>query len=192
LETDLLRLQGAAEAAMREAEAARQRERAAREEQARRAEEQRRQEEQARLRREREEAERQKRERDLVRARNDVAALLDPKCPRCQAVFDGFDGCAALYCRNCPCKFCALCLKDCGDDAHQHVRACPQRGNAMRDDYFLKAPEMQVWQSVLVPQRRAKLEQFWAGLDPAMRVQCSSDAFIKGTYRDHRLAHLLA
>jgi len=193
LETDLLRLQGAAEAAMREAEAARQRERAAREEQARRAEEQRRQEEQARLRREREEAERQKRERDLVRARNDVAALLDPKCPRCQAVFDGFDGCAALYCRNCPCKFCALCLKDCGDDAHQHVRACPQRGNAMRDDYFLKAPEMQVWQSdVLVPQRRAKLERFWAGLDPAMRVQCSSDAFIKGTYRDHRLAHLLA
>jgi len=63
LETDLLRLQGAAEAAMREAEAARQRERAAREEQARR-EEQRRQEEQARLRREREEAERQKRERE--------------------------------------------------------------------------------------------------------------------------------
>jgi hypothetical protein len=63
LETDLLRVQGAAEAAMREAEAARLRERAAREEQARR-EEQRRQEEQARLRREREEAERQKRERE--------------------------------------------------------------------------------------------------------------------------------
>ena len=63
LETDLLRLQGAAEAAMREAEVARQRERAAREEQARR-EEQRRQDEQARLRRELEEAERQKRERE--------------------------------------------------------------------------------------------------------------------------------
>jgi len=63
METDLLRLQGAAEAAMREAEAARQRERAAREEQARR-EEQRRQEEQARLQREREEAERQRRERE--------------------------------------------------------------------------------------------------------------------------------
>jgi hypothetical protein len=63
LETDLLRLQGAAEAAMREAEAARQRERAACEEQARR-EEQRRQEEQARLQREREEAERQRRERE--------------------------------------------------------------------------------------------------------------------------------
>ena len=63
LETDLLRVQGAAEAAMREAEAARLRERAAREEQARR-EELRRQEELARLRREREEAERQKRERE--------------------------------------------------------------------------------------------------------------------------------
>ena len=63
LETDLLRVQGAAEAAMREAEAARLRERAAREEQARR-EELKRQEEQARLRREREEAERQRRERE--------------------------------------------------------------------------------------------------------------------------------
>ena len=62
----------------------------------------------------------------------------------------------------------------------------------MNGDYHLKAPEMQSWQGVLVPQRRAKLERFWAGLDPAMRVQCSSDAFIKGTYRDHRLAHLLA
>jgi len=132
------------------------------------------------------------REQRLVRARNDVAALLDPKCPRCQAVFDGFEGCAALYCRSCPCKFCALCLKDCGNDAHQHVRTCPQRGHAMRDDFFLKAPEMQSWQGVLVPQRRAKLERFWAGLDPPMRVQCGSDAFIQGTYRDHGLAHLLA
>ena len=132
------------------------------------------------------------REQRLVRARNDVAALLDPKCPRCQAVFDGFEGCAALSCPRCPCRFCALCLQDCGGDAHQHVRECPQRGNAMRDDYFLKAPEMQVWQGVLVPQRRAKLERFWAGLDPAMRVQCGSDAFIQGTYRDHGLAHLLA
>jgi len=63
LDTDLLRLQGAAEAAVLEADAGRQRERAAREEQARR-EEERRREEQGRLRREREEAERQKRERE--------------------------------------------------------------------------------------------------------------------------------
>ena len=63
LDTDLLRLHGAAEAAVREADAGRQRERAAREEQARR-EEERRREEQARLRLEREEAELKKRERE--------------------------------------------------------------------------------------------------------------------------------
>ena len=62
----------------------------------------------------------------------------------------------------------------------------------MNGDYHLKAPEMQSWQGVLVPQRRAKLERFWAGFDPPMRVQCGSDAFIQGTYRDHGLAHLLA
>ena len=134
------------------------------------------------------------REQRLVRARNDVAALLDPKCPRCQAVFDSFEGCAALRCRNCPCHFCALCFRDCGDSggAHTHVRGCPQRGDAMADEYFLKKPEMQVWQRVLLPQRRTKLEQFWDGLDPATREQSGADAFIQGTYRDHGLAHLVA
>lgn len=131
------------------------------------------------------------REQRLIRARNDVAALLDPKCPRCQAGFDGFDGCAALRCRNCPCHFCALCFEDCGGDAHPHVRGCPQRGDAMKDEYFLKKDEMQVWQRVLMPQRRAKLERFWAGLDPAMQEQCGSDALIQATYRDHGLEQLL-
>ena len=62
----------------------------------------------------------------------------------------------------------------------------------MGDEYFLKKPEMQVWQRVLLPQRRTKLEQFWDGLDPATREQSGADAFIQGTYRDHGLAHLVA
>ena len=60
---------------------------------------------------------------------------------------------------------------------------------------FLKAPEMQVWQRVMCWCRSdaRKLERFCGpAWTRAMRVQCSSDAFIKGTYRDHRLAHLLA
>ena len=123
LETDLLRLQGAAEAAMREAEAARQRERAAREEQARR-EEQRRQEEQARLRREREEAERQKRERE-AQEQADLRAMQEHNaenrrlgvgdfrmCKKCRAGPVTNDACSDLArhknevaggnrCRNC-------------------------------------------------------------------------------------------
>jgi len=46
------------------------------------------------------------------------------KCPRCQTVFDDYDGCNALSCRknDCNAAICALCLKDCGTDAHSHVR----------------------------------------------------------------------
>ncbi|KAJ6638803.1 Pre-mRNA-splicing factor ATP-dependent RNA helicase PRP43 [Pseudolycoriella hygida] len=47
------------------------------------------------------------------------------RCPRCKNPFDGFDGCAAVTCSD-PCRasFCGLCLKDCGTNAHPHVRNC--------------------------------------------------------------------
>jgi hypothetical protein len=45
------------------------------------------------------------------------------RCPRCRTVFVDYDGCDALSCaqRGCGCHFCALCLEDCGSDAHKHV-----------------------------------------------------------------------
>ena len=46
------------------------------------------------------------------------------RCPRCQRAFLDFDGCLALTCSGCSCAFCALCLSDCGDDAHRHVVNC--------------------------------------------------------------------
>ena len=43
-------------------------------------------------------------------------------CPRCAAAFLDYHGCNALYCGGCGCGFCALCLADCGNDAHAHYR----------------------------------------------------------------------
>ena len=53
-----------------------------------------------------------------------VRELLNDACPRCGAVFGGFDGCAALTCGRCRAGFCAWCLADCGADAHAHVARC--------------------------------------------------------------------
>lgn len=52
--------------------------------------------------------------------------VLTTSCPRCQAAFLDFDGCMALTCGSpgCGTGFCALCLQDCGADAHEHVRGC--------------------------------------------------------------------
>jgi len=36
------------------------------------------------------------------------------------AEFDDYQGCNALTCGKCGCGFCALCLADCGPDAHPH------------------------------------------------------------------------
>mmetsp|Transcript_3537 Transcript_3537/g.4813 ORF Transcript_3537/g.4813 Transcript_3537/m.4813 type:complete len:625 (+) Transcript_3537:693-2567(+) len=55
---------------------------------------------------------------------NEITDSINLKCPRCQMAFHDYDGCNALVCGNPSCKagFCAVCLKDCGKDAHEHVR----------------------------------------------------------------------
>lgn len=77
-----------------------------------------------------------KEERDAELMRLDVIEnILTLRCPRCKTAFIDFAGCAALTCSTCPCGFCALCLKDCGSDAHSHIRQCPEKTNA--DPYFI-------------------------------------------------------
>ena len=63
--------------------------------------------------------------------------ILTIRCPKCRQPFVDYRGCAALTCGTCQAKFCALCLKDCGRDAHQHVKECdlnPQNPKG----YFVK------------------------------------------------------
>lgn len=57
------------------------------------------------------------------------------RCPRCKCAFEDFDGCLALTCGNIECNasFCAVCLKDCGTDAHQHLT------DVHKTEYFNKA-----------------------------------------------------
>ncbi len=54
--------------------------------------------------------------------------ILTLTCPRegCHKAFLDFDGCYALTCPGCGCGFCAACLVDCGDDAHDHCRRVHQ------------------------------------------------------------------
>jgi hypothetical protein len=69
--------------------------------------------------------------------------VLTLKCPRpdCRQAYVDFDGCAALTCSRCPCKFCGWCLEDCGDgDAHPHVRACKIKPAGV-DAYYPNPPE---------------------------------------------------
>lgn len=53
--------------------------------------------------------------------------ILTLKCPRCKIAFLDFSGgCLDLSCELCRCHFCAWCFADCGEDAHDHVKTCPQ------------------------------------------------------------------
>ena len=65
---------------------------------------------------------------------NEITDEINLRCPKCKMVFNDYDGCNALVCASQTCRaaFCAICLKDCGSDAHPHVLT--QHG-----DYFDKA-----------------------------------------------------
>jgi hypothetical protein len=51
-------------------------------------------------------------------------------CPRCNQFYGGHTSCNALNCPNCNAGFCAICLKDCGSDAHIHIK---EHGAALFD-----------------------------------------------------------
>ena len=71
-------------------------------------------------------------EREAARMRLDIVnEILTLSCPRCKMAFLDYSGCAALTCANGNCKasFCAICLKDCGTDAHPHVVICPENAS---------------------------------------------------------------
>mmetsp|Transcript_24412 Transcript_24412/g.44151 ORF Transcript_24412/g.44151 Transcript_24412/m.44151 type:complete len:701 (-) Transcript_24412:511-2613(-) len=62
--------------------------------------------------------------------------ILTLRCPRCRQAFLDFEGCFAISCSGCSCKFCGWCLEDCGNsDAHPHVKACPHKPHDA-DSYF--------------------------------------------------------
>lgn len=68
-------------------------------------------------------------ENALVDACQVVSSLLNEACPHCAQPYDAFTGCFALTCSSSESGFCALCLADCGADAHPHL-GCAPRGAA--------------------------------------------------------------
>jgi len=73
-------------------------------------------------------------EREAARMRLDIVnEVLTLRCPRWKLAFLDYEGCAALTCAASTCKagFCAMCLEDCGTDAHPHVPRCPENTTGM-------------------------------------------------------------
>ena len=99
-------------------------------------------------------------ERRVRAAAMQIHDLLTNACPRCQQAFLDFDACCALSCSRCPCNYCAWCLKDCGADAHAHVRHCPHNLAPGRD---LFATE-EVWREGRRRVRREAVTRFLRGL----------------------------
>jgi len=70
---------------------------------------------------------------------NKLSDEVSMRCPRCKMVFYDYEGCNALKCgkSGCGAAFCAICLEDCGSDAHPHV--LKHHGNYFDRDQFEKS-----------------------------------------------------
>jgi hypothetical protein len=82
-------------------------------------------------------------QRKVLSARKHIEEeILQMKCPRCRIAFYDFEGCLAISCSTCPCKFCGWCFEDCGDnDAHPHVQTCIQVPKGV-DAFFPQMPDV--------------------------------------------------
>uniref|UniRef100_A0A0G4GW86 non-specific serine/threonine protein kinase n=1 Tax=Chromera velia CCMP2878 TaxID=1169474 RepID=A0A0G4GW86_9ALVE len=97
------------------------------------------------------------------RVREIAEEILTLKCPRCRAAFVDFDGCASLTCNRCYAAFCGYCLRDCGNDAHPHVRDCPMgRGVFVR---------WEVWEQIQKRRKYHQVTEFLGRLNEEERAE---------------------
>jgi len=111
-------------------------------------------------------------QRKVLNARRHIQEnILTLKCPRCAQAFLDFTGCFALTCSHCGCGFCAWCLKDCGRDAHDHVRDC---GNKPRgaDTFFGSFTD---FEEAMKRRQRDSLRAYLQTLDHATREAVKRD-----------------
>ena len=95
-----------------------------------------------------------------------IERILTLACPRCSRAFIGFEGCFALKCsawvedqENSCCQFCAYCLKDCGRNAHAHVREMNCPGN---QGLFAS---VEVFEATQLVRRERLLKEYLAGIE---------------------------
>eukprot|EP00930_Biecheleria_cincta_P057473 TRINITY_DN43405_c0_g1_i1.p1 TRINITY_DN43405_c0_g1~~TRINITY_DN43405_c0_g1_i1.p1 ORF type:complete len:1004 (+),score=217.85 TRINITY_DN43405_c0_g1_i1:45-3056(+) len=113
--------------------------------------------------------------------------ILMLKCPRpdCRQAFVDFDGCLALKCSRCNCGFCGWCLKDCGTDAHEHVRSCRHKPRNA-DVYYATLDEFDV---AMKDRQRELLQKYLQKLDSKTREAVKQDL---GKELDHLLLKQVA
>jgi predicted outer membrane repeat protein len=93
--------------------------------------------------------------------------VLTLKCPRCGQAWLDWDGCMALTCSaaGCGCGFCGWCLKDCGANAHAHIRERCTAKAAGADQWHPKPPQYRAaWQRRWARMVRGRLD----AMDPEL------------------------
>ena len=112
-----------------------------------------------------------------------LSERLNMKCPRCNMVFDDYDGCNALTCSNPECKaaICAICLQDCGRDAHDHVQSA--HGNLFDKPQFKQAKQAREDRTVRLFLDEIKDEPFEVRQLVKIESEKSSGAFAANARR---------
>lgn len=117
-----------------------------------------------------------KKSRQVLNAQREIEnKILQLACPRCSQAFVDFEACWALTCPRCKpeCGFCGYCLKDCGRDAHRHIRAaCPEvplHVRQLRDDRCFPPGGLQFFFEFHKQRKGMQLQRFLAKIDPEIR-----------------------
>ena len=106
--------------------------------------------------------------------------IMTLRCPRCAQAFESYNGCAALTCSNtqCGCGFCAICLEDCGGDAHGH---CQQ----VHGGYSVSTPQ---WKEMMRALKQKRLEKYWKLIKEDVKIELLKDESVRSHFTDLNIA----
>ena len=116
-------------------------------------------------------------ERETGRHRKHIEEqIMTLRCPRCRQAFESYNGCAALTCSNaqCGCGFCAICLEDCGGDAHTH---CQQ----VHGSWSVSTPR---WKELMRALKQKRLEKYWIGMKEEVKQELLKNDSVRSHFTD--------
>jgi len=119
------------------------------------------------------------RARKVIVARKHVEEeILQMKCPRCKTAFYDFEGCFAIKCSSCPTSFCGWCLRDCGGDAHSHVRGCAKVPAGV-DALFPRTPNVrEAFEKTHKQRCKERIDVFLQTLDIGIREEVKTTVLV--------------
>ena len=136
----------------------------------------------------RREALKSKEQREMERHRKYIEEeVMTLRCPKCRLAIFEYDACAALKCGQtkegqqggCGTAICAICLKDCGKNAHPHVRE--KHRDKTSDNYYFSKEK---WDKEMCKIKQKRMHEYWLTIPEVSKALLRQNDGVKKIFKE--------